>query len=230
VSGRFAERFIFNRRRKAGEGFLLRCSGRPDLWRQIPCTEIAPYVGFAWKNFEMEDCDIIQQLLVKHPGKHWSLVQTRPRNEKYAAQCCREQGIIVYLPLITKVEKHNRSVREFQLPMFPGYFFACPGFEEESLIRRDKCVYNLKVLSDCEEDRLLRDLLIVRESEILSVNHKLVVNPKLSAGDVVQFKKGPFRNYDVRVVKRADETRVVVDLEFLGRSLMLTCNADELIY
>ena len=36
----FCRTVFFNRRRKAGEGFLLRCSGRPDLWRQIPHTEL----------------------------------------------------------------------------------------------------------------------------------------------------------------------------------------------
>ena len=94
----------------------------------------------------------------KIEGKHWSLVQTRPRNEKYAATHLEMNGVVVYLPLITKLEIHNRSKRILHLPMFPGYVFACPNLEEETIIRRDKCVWQLKVLSEPDEEGLLRDL------------------------------------------------------------------------
>jgi Transcription antiterminator len=174
--------------------------------------------------------DDISDRFVRMPGKHWSLVQTRPRNEKCAAQNCSRQGIIVYLPLITKVEIHNRSKREILLPMFPGYLFACPDYEEETLIRRDKCVWNLKVLSDAEEDCLIYDLKIVRESEILSRNHKLVVNPRLRKGDTVRLKNGPFKDHEVIVVQRENESKVVVNLNFFCRNIVINCNADDLIY
>ena len=167
---------------------------------------------------------------VRIPGKRWSLVQTRPRNEKFAAGNCTAQGILVYLPLITKIQIHNRSRRELFLPMFPGYFFACPSYEEETLIRRDKCVCNLKVLSESEEDDLLRDLKIVRESELLSREHKLIVNPGLCEGTAVRLKKGPFKSYEVIVARREGVSRVIVNLEFLGRNIAISCEADDLEY
>ena len=166
----------------------------------------------------------------KTAGKHWSLVQTRPRNEKYSARNCSVQGILTYLPLITKVEIHHRSRREFYLPMFPGYFFACPSHEEETLIRRDKCVWNLKVLSDPEEDDLLKDLKLVRESELLSRDHKLIVNPGLYEGQTVRLKRGPFKNSEVIVVHREDVSKIIVNLTFLGRNITVSCDADDLEY
>ena len=78
---------------------------------------------------------------------------------------------------------------EVQLPMFPGYFFACPSFEEETLIRREKGVWNLKVLSEPEEEGLLEDLKIVRECELLSREHQLVVKPGLQAGQTRGIRK-----------------------------------------
>lgn len=174
--------------------------------------------------------DEVMALFVPVEGKRWSLVQTRPRNEKYAERSISNQGITAYLPLITKVEIHNRSRRERQLPMFPGYLFACPAPEEETLIRRDKCVWNLQVLNAAQEEELLRDLRIVRECELLSTNHKLVVNPQLKAGDTVRFKSGPFKRHEVIVVRREDETRVIVNLNFLGRNIEIACSADDLIY
>ena len=167
---------------------------------------------------------------VRLPGRHWSLVQTRPRTEKFAANSCKAQGIPVYLPLITKIQIHNRSRRELYLPMFPGYFFACPSYEEETLIRRDKCVCSLKVLCEPEEEELLRDLKIVRESELLSREHKLIVNPGLCEGTTVRLKKGPFKSQEVIVARREGVSKVIVNLEFLGRNITIACEADDLEY
>ena len=178
---------------------------------------------------ESEFCMTEEALsFTRHEGKRWSLVQTRPRQEKFSAGNCAGQGILVYLPLITKVEIHNRSKREVQLPMFPGYFFACPSFEEETLIRREKGVWNLKVLSEPEEEGLLEDLKIVRECELLSREHQLVVKPGLQAGQTTRMRRGPFRDQEVVVVKRDGASRVVVNLEFLSRRITLNCDVDDL--
>lgn len=174
--------------------------------------------------------DEIVQRLVKFPGRRWSLIQARPRKEKSSARNCIEQGIITYIPLITKIEIHNRGKRELHLPMFPGYFFACLSLEEQTLLRRESGVWNLRILSDYDEDALLRDLLRVRESELLSKQHKLVVNPGLHVGDTVRIKHGPFKNQEVIVVRRKDVAQVIVNLDFLGQNLELLLNADELVY
>ena len=164
----------------------------------------------------------------KIEGKHWSLVQTRPRNEKYAAAHLEMNGVVVYLPLITKMEIHNRSKRILHLPMFPGYVFACPNREEETIIRRDKCVWQLKVLSEPDEEGLLRDLEIVRQSEILSQKQELVVNPGLQEGETYIVKNGPFKGQEVILVRRKDAVNVVVNLFFLSRNIEFMCGADEL--
>ena len=164
---------------------------------------------------------------VKIPGKKWSLVQTRPRHEKFSAGNLLRSGIITYIPLLTKIEIHNRSKRKLLLPMFPGYFFACPDPEEETLIRRDKCVWNLKVLNGAEEELLLKDLKIVRQAELLSQERKLFINPGIKEGGTVVLKKGPFKNQNAVVVKREDETTLIVNLDFLGRNILVRCDADE---
>lgn len=174
--------------------------------------------------------DEIAQKLVKFPDRRWCLVQAKPRKEKFSARNCIVKGIVAYIPLITKVEVHNRGRRELQLPMFPGYFFACLSPDEQTLIRRDGGVWHLRVLSDCDEDALLKDLLKVRESELLSCRHQLVVNPGLRVGDTVRIKSGPFKNQEVIVVRRKNVTQVIVNLEFLGQNIELLLNADELVY
>ena len=112
--------------------------------------------------------------------------------------------------------------------MFSGYVFACPNLEEETIIRRDKCVWQLKVLSEPDEEGLLRDLEIVRRSEILSQKQQLVVNPGLQIGEAYTVKNGPFKGQEVVLVRRKDAVNVVVNLFFLGRNIEFMCGADEL--
>ena len=148
----------------------------------------------------------------KVPGRRWCLVLSRPRNEKWAAKTLEASGVRVYLPLLTKVEIHNRGRRETRLPMFPGYLFACAGSAEESVIRANKCVWRLQTLSDS----LLRDLRIVRMCELQSARHELVVNPELREGDAVRIRSGVFRGHDAIVVRRVDALSVVINLDFWG--------------
>ena len=141
----------------------------------------------------------------KIEGKRWSLVQTRPRTEKYAAAHLEMNGVVVYLPLITKLEIHNRSKRVLYLPLFPGYVIACPNREEETIIRRDKCVWQLKILSEPDEEGLLRDLEIVSQGEILSQKQQLVVNPGLQIGETYIVKNGPFKGHPLEIRNRSFE-------------------------
>ena len=49
----------------------------------------------------------ISDLFVRMPERRWGFLQTRPRHEKQALSDLTAQGLIVYLPLITKVEIHK---------------------------------------------------------------------------------------------------------------------------
>ena len=172
--------------------------------------------------------DEILESFRKVSGKRWCLVLSRPRNEKWAAKTLEASGVRVYLPLLTKVEIHNRGRREARLPMFPGYLFACAGSAEESVIRANKCVWQVRTLSETDEEMLIRDLRIVRLCELQSARHELVVNPELRQGDTVRIRSGAFRGHDAVVVRRVDALSVVINLEFLGRSMDMRWEAGDL--
>lgn len=158
----------------------------------------------------------------------WALVTTRPRNEKKACAQLVGEGIKCYLPLLTKTVVHNRSKRITKLPMFPGYVFACPDIEQETLIRRNSLVCSLKVLHEAEESVFIRDLNAVYQCERESANQELVVNPGLRPGQTVSIKSGPFQGYDVVIIKRTDDVSVVVNLYFFEQNIELKLSAHEL--
>ena len=176
----------------------------------------------------MENSADMTDILRHHNGKNWCLAMIRPRNEKFACTQLGNAGVIGYLPLLTRVTVHNRSKRETRLPMFPGYLFLCADQEEQTIIRRNQAVRQLRVLDEYEEESLLADLRQVRRCELESAKCELVVNPGLQAGDMVQVKSGAFRGEHAIVVKREDALRVVINLNFLGRHIEMLWNADDL--
>ena len=168
-------------------------------------------------------------MLHPEPGRSWCLIQTRPRHEKWVGTSLTAAGVKIYLPLLTKVETHHRSRRETKLPMFPGYLFGCAAPEEESLIRGNRCVWNLRRLSEPEERLLLRDLKAVRICELESASRKMTVNPGLRSGDPVRITAGAFKDQRAIVVRRVDELSVIINLDFLGRSIDIRWDAGDLI-
>ena len=176
------------------------------------------------------DSEDIESRFQSFSDKRWCLVQTRPRNEKYAHRYLRADGILVYLPLITKVEIHNRSKRTTLLPMFPGYLFACPNLQEETVIRCHKTVWNLKKLTPLDEETLLKDLQVVRRCEKQAAEHKLIVKPELHPGDTVRIKSGSLKGQDAIVVRRENELTVIINLFFFNRHLQMHWLADDLVY
>ena len=195
----------------------------------------APYDGEAYPdsgNTAMDgECgDEVMNSFRIVPGKRWCLVQTRPRNEKWTRNALAAEHITIYLPLLTKVEIHNRGKRKLLLPMFPGYLFACADRDEETAIRQNRCVWNLRTLSEAEEDSLIRDLRAVRLCELQSADHQLVVNPGLQAGDMVRIRSGAFKGQDAVVIRRVDAVSVIVNLSFLGRNIDVRWEAGDLEY
>lgn len=173
--------------------------------------------------------DAVLAALHPEPGRRWCLIQTRPRNEKWSCRNLATAGVKIYLPLLTKVETHHRSRRETKLPMFPGYLFGCADGVEEELIRRCRCVWNMRRLSEAEEEQLLCDLKAVRLCELESAAHRMTVNPGLRSGDPVLIKTGAFKNQRAIVVRRVDALSVIINLEFLGRSIDIRFDAGELV-
>ena len=179
--------------------------------------------------FAIPPGDAVFPLLRVEPGRRWCLIQTRPRNEKWTNAHLAAAGVRIYLPLLTKVETHHRSRRETKLPMFPGYLFGCADTEEEELIHRNRCVWNLRKLSETEEEQLLRDLKTVRLCELESAAHRMTVNPGLRSGDPVRITAGAFKGLRAIVVRRVDALSVVINLDFLGRSIDIRWDAGELL-
>ena len=137
----------------------------------------------------------------KHDGMLWQPIYTLCRNEKKVFGLIKQEGWPVYLPMkrITKVHpiiSKGRSYcynREFILPMFPNYLFACIPSDYKSELKRKREVIRMLPVDEATEDDLLHELEVVRKLENVSLSEEIDVSSGLTKGTQVVFTEGPFQ-------------------------------------
>ena len=142
-----------------------------------------------------------QIIFEKHDGMLWQPIYTLCRNEKKIFGLIQQAGWPVYLPMkrITKVHpviSKGRSYcynREFILPMFPNYLFACIPSDDKSELTRKREVIRMLPVDEATEDELLHELEVVRKLENVSLTEEIDVTCGLTKGTQVTFTDGPFQ-------------------------------------
>src|SRR5580700_2502477 len=56
--------------------------------------------------------------------RKWFALSVTVRHEKVVSQLLQNKGFETFLPLYTRRHQYVRRVREFELPLFPGYLFC----------------------------------------------------------------------------------------------------------
>ena len=142
-----------------------------------------------------------QVVFEKHECLLWQPIYTLCRNEKKVFGLIEQAGWPVYLPMkrITKVHpviSKGRSYcykREFILPMFSNYLFACIPPDFKSMLMRKREVIRMLPVDEATEDELLNELKVVRKIESISLSEEIDVITGLTKGTQVIFTEGPFQ-------------------------------------
>ncbi len=158
---------------------------------------------------------------------NWFVVQSRPRQEKFAAAHAAQLDVEVFLPLVREEQKVAGVLRRVVRALFPCYFFVrfCPSISFQALSRIRGCVRVVgtgagptPVPSDVVAD--LRSY-AGPEGVIDLESHML------RPGDLVVVRQGPFEGLLGRVERATDgRGRVAILLEALRGARMEVDGAD----
>ena len=154
----------------------------------------------------------------KIPGLTWTPVRTKSRQEKKLAQYCELQSVITYLPLKKRMKRYQRRMVETFIPMFPGYVFC--ALDEEgynAILPSGTIVYRINMTPALEE-RLIEDLIALRDFERVVRESEVIVKPELVEGVRVRVERGPLRGVTGVIEKRGDSAMLFVGVEILGQS------------
>ena len=175
----------------------------------MPLLEAEPR---AFPNALFSDPSIIE----RQPGCWWVLY-TRSRMEKTLARQMRAREIPFYLPVYQHAWKTGGRKRTSYLPLFPGYVFL---FGDDSA-RVAALETNLlcSVISVSDQSQFFSDL--CRVERVLGGSAPVTPESNVPLGALVEITAGTFKGLCGKVIKRGDETRLVIEIEFLRRGVSI---------
>jgi transcription antitermination factor NusG len=152
-------------------------------------------------------------------GPPWWIAKVKPRQEKALADDFIRREIEYYLPLYTKVvrRKDNNKPRKSVLPLFSGYisFRAAKG-GQQSIFSTGRVVSVLEVR---HQKRFVEELNQIYGS--LSGGFSLEPLETYQPGQLVKVKSGPLRGIIGTVIQIQNQSRLVLEVEGLGRAAMV---------
>lgn len=124
-------------------------------------------------------------------------------------------AVVMELPLREETKIYQRRKVTVQKPVFPGYVFAKFAAGDKMELLKSNLI--VRVLAVEDQDKLVRELQQVRTA--LAVDPTLDACAAFHAGKRVAIRSGPFQGLEgvVQVVK--GRTKVILNVEMVGRAL-----------
>ncbi len=158
-----------------------------------------------------------EQLSEPDVPAEWYAVQTRPRHEKRVAEEARARDFEGFLPIHRCRSRWKNGVTaDVELPLFPCYLFIKVPLREKLRLLQLPGVIGLAVNSTHPTALSKADMEALRA---LSVICHAEPHPFLKAGDRVRIVAGPLTDMEGILVRRKQELRVVLSLDFILRSV-----------
>jgi len=158
----------------------------------------------------------------------WYVVQTHVNAEAKAARNLVRQGFEIYLPRYLKRRSHARKIEKVPVPLFPRYMFVWIDIATQRW-RSVQSTFGVShlVLNGSDPAPLAQQVIgRLKAREDASGYVQLDQRPQLALGAKVRVLAGVFAENLGLFDGMADRDRVAVLLDFLGRKVRVTLDAD----
>lgn len=158
----------------------------------------------------------------RRPGaveQKWFAVGVAPRHEKSVSRQLGQKGYETFVPLYSRRHEYARRVREFELPLFPGYLFC-----------RIDPVVRLPILITPGVLRFIgagRVPIAIDEDEIAALQAAVLAGIPMvpcafwQSGQKGRISDGPLAGVEGIVVNARNPLRIVLSVGLLQRSVLL---------
>lgn len=156
-------------------------------------------------------------LSVKNFQGIWWVAHTKSRNEKALAWQMQKRNISYFLPLTEKVHRRSRRVFHSMLPLFSGYVFFCGSETDRLDVLKTNRVAGLLEVKD--QQHLVSELLPIEKALTSGIN--LAPYAYIKAGQRCRVIAGPLMGIEGLVVSDQNKTRLVLQVDILGKATCL---------
>ena len=153
------------------------------------------------------------------PLRAWYLIQSKPRQERYAYENLERQGFECFFPCYRRPARGLAKTGPSGLqPLFPGYLFIHLHAEDNWSKLRSTRGVNRVVSFDgtpCQVQPSIIEQLRARDNFT-------PMKTELRPGQFVHIKEGPLANIDAIFLNTSGEQRVVLLMSLLNRQQRIT--------
>lgn len=154
----------------------------------------------------------------------WFALSVRARHEKVVSQLLSYKGFETFLPLFTRRHQYARRVREFQLPLFPGYLFCRLDPAARLPILMTPGVLRLvgaggvPIPVDSVEVEALQ--------KAVQAQVPMVPHPYWKTGQIGRIASGALAGVEGIVVSANQKARLILSVTLLQRSVLLEIDSE----
>lgn len=160
--------------------------------------------------------------------RQWYVVHTKPNEEARASHHLARQSFSVYLPRYAKTRRHARKTESVVRPLFPRYLFIALDLARDRWrsIQSTFGVVGLVMSGDQPAQLPSEALEAIRAREDAEGHVMLGLAPGLGVGSRIKLLDGIFADHSGMLDRIADERRVAVLVELLGRQVRVFVDAE----
>lgn len=148
--------------------------------------------------------------------REWWLLYVRSRQEKMLMRQLRTLGIPHYGPQVPQRKRSpNGRFRTSHVPLFAGYVFLQGDNEARYHAVCTGCILKADPIPDTET--LVRDLRQIRD--LIGLGVPLTIESRLEPGQPVRIRSGAFTGYEGTILRREQETRLLVAVRFMEQGV-----------
>jgi transcriptional antiterminator RfaH len=149
----------------------------------------------------------------QNAGCVWWVLHTKPRAEKMLARQLLRRSVGFYLPLYPRTGRHKNRPLVSHLPLFPGYLFVHGTEDDRRIALETNCV--VRTITVADQAQLQAEL--ARVHLLTESGLPLVPEDRLLPGAWVEIISGPLKGLEGKIIRRDNQQRFVVEVDFLRR-------------
>lgn len=157
----------------------------------------------------------------------WYAAHTCSRHEKRIAQQLQERGIEHFLPLYRSVRRWKDRKKELELVLFPGYIFVRLDLADRLHVLQLPGVVRFVSFNSLPAPLPANDIEALRNG--LAQNLCAEHHPYLTAGRRVKVVYGPLSGAEGIFVRRRNNSRLVVSIDAIMRSVALEIDEADVV-
>lgn len=160
----------------------------------------------------------------------WYAVHTRSNCEKRISSRLTEIGVESFLPSFQEVHQWRDRKKVIDVPVFPGYLFV--RFADSSAARQavSRIEGTVRILGFGERIEAVPDEEIEGLRMLLNSSALCTAHPLLQEGSWVRVKRGALKNLEGLLVRVKNQTRLVLSVTLLSRSVSTEVAARDVEY